>query len=516
MKAKKKLLFLLVFLLIAVVLLVFCAFSVIRIERERKASEAAEAAAKMAFSEPFREALSKPDFQPGNGLIAYLADEDRYTDQWVPPELLAQTPEDVGAVIRVRYSGRINNGTNSKVTMYSVRLETVSSQQMVEEKIFHGSYEEAYPEAAEWISSLWAGEQFCVLASNLQEMDFFGRGEKVYLDYIQDGQFAESAFPKDYASCVPEELRARSPYEIGARLWCTYFENSYHFFYFEPLPSNGTVNTFSVSAPNSDDAKTEFQDWLAGQVSDMLKIRRFYEALEHESLGGGKKVVGRVKDGGYTYDGIPEDLRAYSPAEVGLIVEREPDGFYGSFESFEALSGEMIDWWEEDYDPSYEAGKEAFRDFIVESLGKYSFITDLPGMMEAGIVDPSASKLAHHADDYDEASYDLKYIPEELQAHSASEVRGLLYTESQYRDQWAWYKSPGGTPVQALGSIQTLTLKLVDVSTGKVIATKSFTAPLPETISWPAGLTGTVPFSAFVDEAFVADWIRQHWEPVIQ
>ncbi|MBR5094384.1 MAG: hypothetical protein IK095_04750 [Oscillospiraceae bacterium] len=485
-------------ILILVALLALGVFATIRAERARReaaALGAAEAARKeaedLAFSERFRAALTDGAPHTGDKLVAYLAAEDRYALDWIPEALQAGTPEEVGGVVEVRQSGE---------SIFELRLMAVGKPYLTEEKTFYAQYQDrrydvagAQAEAASWIEACWSGDQLSKTVKNLEKHSCFGCGDKICA-------VVDKGVPLSIGEILPEELRARSPWQIGAWVEVESWGSRWVVTY-QPLPESRYAPHFwSCSADGAVDL-TGLRDWLRQQAADAALLQGFCDALDAgEELGGGVKIIGRY-DGKYDLEDIPSELRASTPSEVGMILERGSS----SYDAY--LPGEKIRLGEISRKTVDAEGPESLKAFMLQYLGRALVLHEADALLESGDVDPSARKLLSRVDD---GRYGWTYLPDELRAVAPEELRGILFLEKSYRDSSAWYTGEDGKAVNIALRLETLSVRLVDLRSGQTVAARTFSATTPGTIiTSSADRTQTVE----VDWKTVEDWVSAVWRP---
>lgn len=422
----------------------------------------------------------------GDKLIACDEDTGRYGGRFLPPALQAAEPEELGAVLRYRRAGG-GEGWELSLVRGSRRL---AGPVRIAGKD---------PEAAgqRWVAAVWSGDGLPLLLERLEGEDGFGLGDKLVL-LRSDGAAPDpgalaAGFDEARAapSPIPAELRTASPWQAGAAVRLEETGDGLRL-RLTPLGLGAGAEALFPAGT----AVEELQAWVRESYAAWRRQLAFGgQALDHP-LGGGEKAIG-LRDGVYVDSFLPQELRAASPEEVGLVICWTE----GGWEALEPLSGVSLGRLEGQRDD------KALSAWVAERLDALTLLTRLPQILESGAIDPAADKLVRLRGNW--ARYDTEHIPPELRAARAEQVRGVLIETSSLSGTIGFLPNEEGRYHRVSVSMETLELTLVDMYTGRVIASTVLRQELPWDLVVPGEGHSFGPLR--VDPQRVEDWVRENW-----
>ena len=463
-------------------------------------------------SRAIRDQLATEAAQSCQKLAAYDPDTQRFTldSKDIPDEYKAKDPKEVGLYITVK-----KNGGKETVSLYDVDGKLVAEKPS-----------DTYGSTQSWLSSQIKIYFFDKDFSRQLKTTPLGGGDKLVTQYEATGRYA--------STYIPQTLLASSPEEVA--LLVTLIEDTDQ----ETKVRLVDPETKAVVAETtlSGDKRPQFQEWVQPQLTDYLYDRSFRRQLETTPLGGGDKLAVREQaTDRYVATIVPQDIRAASPAEAGLLATIERDwgekqqkyslGGISSSSStsvtvhyeivtlrfMDSATGETVaEKQVEGLAPSF-VSKDAtevsapvdaeqletkFRD----ALKDYIYFRDFYRALETAALGGGDKLIAF---DPKTEKYAKTYIPEDLLAASPEEV--ALVADLSWKTSIKYQKySIGGSAFSSTEvrfELEAVTVMLRDPVTNKVVATKTLKAELPSSIK--AGVTEQyVPVKA----SELEEWLR--------
>ncbi|MBR5094743.1 MAG: hypothetical protein IK095_06580, partial [Oscillospiraceae bacterium] len=411
-------------------------------------------------------------------LIAWSEREGRCTDRFLPEGLRSETPEDLGACLRYR-PARGDEGWELSLWRGERRLAgpvRVAG---------------ADPEAAaqSWVAAVWSGKELWRLTERMEDLAAFGWGDALVLHPLDAP--AEPLLAEAGPGLVPTELLAGSPWQIGAELTVQRTETEQILRLIPLRQGEVQEGRFPLTA----DAR-ELGDWVRERYADWQSLLVFRASSSEHPVGGGALAIG-LEEGRYVDAFIPRSLRAGSPEEVGLVVRRDSTGY----EAVEPLSGRILG----SLGPEASPGK--IEVWLRGCLDLLTLQTELPWLLENGAVSPEATQLVRWRPYTDR--FDLEHIPEELRPARAEQVRGLLIEGSSLTGTFGFFPNEENVWRRVSVSMETLTLRLVDMYTGEELAQTTMQAYLPYGLTVRGDAVDYGPIR--VDPEKVEAWVRENW-----
>ena len=461
-------------------------------EREALAAQAAEAEARSedcrAAIEGYRAADAATRPAPGPGLVAYLTDEDRYSDDWVPEELRAETTDELGGILRLQKL----EPSRGQAGGFAVSLLSLDGRVLIGPEELRAGEDLLPQRVADWARDCWSGLRLGESAEELSGYRWLGKGDKLCI--VKGGR--GTIYLNEWRDAFPPELLAAAPCEIGAELAVSEYGPDGLRAELRVLDGDIWLAETRELKGSHEEICQALRSWLAPQLDEMRQLRALAQAIDRgATLGGGDKALAR-RDGRLCYGPIGEELRAASPEEVGLVLEYRDWDWY----AVDPLSGETLGYLRSD-----DREKQQLE---VEKLLKGLLLRrDLPGAIQRGELDPAATKLVRW--NAERELYDLQYIPEELQAGSVGEVRGVVHMESSFRKTGAWYSDDEGSFYVEL-ELETCKVWIEDPSSGRTMLSHTFTTQIPGTLVTSSGRPErwNVDVSVFTIEA----WLQENWK----
>lgn len=266
------------------------------------------------YSSSIREASSREGFGQGDRIAVYNIDSDVYVKRFLGERTMAETPEDIGAILGFSKEG----GNLNFVLTYAADGKeidrTTFTQKDAANRQARSDYLDYYVNAVEaWAIDSWHFHEIQILYESKEELT----GHKL-VEYNPEKERI------DYTSSyIPDEMKAESPAEIGAFVLISKLGDGINAPIVVTLRRPGTTMVdFASKRFDGDYYFSDVGNWVAGEASAYFFDRDYRMLLETEEQGGGDKIVAYDQDlDRYSTSGIAEDLLAASPHETALIAK---------------------------------------------------------------------------------------------------------------------------------------------------------------------------------------------------